>query len=201
MVAFLWMMVFHAVLLSAEQPPVYAASQILGDIRPEAGEVPKNWGARIAQQYFTYEIEPADDVLELKFPFSDWRYYSELQNELAKRFPEEATRPTIKLSLRNSVLPPEKIIGVVGGLGPLADASLVAQVESEFNSDESQIHSVELRVNSDPHPPRSFWAGLNASTWSYIWDIAHFMRESDVHEFVLGSNTAHIHLGLFNKLS
>src|SRR3990167_1968920 len=186
----LWLL-FHAVLFSAESPPVYAVSRILGNIQPRQAEAPQIWGSRVVQQYLFQDVLPEEDFLELRFPLSYWRYYLALQMELAKHFPEESSRPRILLSLRNSLRVPEKIIGVVGGLGPLADARLLELAMSELEAAYWAIPSVELRINSDPHPPRTFLASLNLSTWSYLLDIVNFLRQEDVHEFVLGSNTAH----------
>lgn len=177
-------------------PPARAKSGFLGVVDPRPGETPQAWGTRIAEKYLLSQASASKDILHLEFPLSDGVYYAELQNEIAKRFPKEAERPTIVLSLRNSTLPPERVIGLVGGLGPLADASLVCQVEMELNLNRFSEHSVELRLNSDPHPPRSVsWC------WSYMVDIWNFMHERDINEFVLASNTAHIHMSLFNWLS
>lgn len=182
-------------------PPICAMSQILGDIKPYFRESAQSWGARVAKQYLSSNEIPEYDIVDLKFPLSEWLYYSELQNELAKCFPIESDRPTIALSLRNSNLPPQKIIGILGGLGPLADANMVAQVESVFSSNLPPTRSVELRLHSNPHPPRTFWSMSRMSSWSYGWDIWNFMSQKDVSEFVLGSNTAHIQINLLNQLS
>jgi aspartate racemase len=142
----------------------------------------------------------AADTVELHLPWSSWRDYVELQRALAVEIPAESERPTIHLVLRNSDKPPQKTIAILGGLGPLADANLLEQVIGELSG--AQIApSVEIQIYSNPHPPRKFVSIFSASAWIYMWDLVQFLRQKNVDEFILGSNTAHMQYAGLNWLS
>ena len=182
-------------------PRPRGTSSIFGSIQPAPGESPQAWSTRIVGRYLASSTAPASDTLTLHLPLSNWAYYSELQTELAKHFPNESDRPQILLTLRNSHSQPEKSMGILGGLGPLADASLIKQIEAEFNFGKAPTHSVEIKLDSNPHPPRNFLAALHLWALDYLHDIWNFVSQPGVDEFVLASNTAHIRLGLFNLFS
>ena len=114
-------------------------------------------------------------------PLASAQAYQKLQMLIAEKFPQELDRPSFELHFSGES---EENIVLIGGVGPLSDASVVNKL--------SQIGgtwSRNLRLISSP-PPREpldlLWDGL-----PYLWNLRSFLRDSDY--FMVASNTAHAH--------
>ncbi len=115
--------------------------------------------------------------------------YLRLQKLIAKHIPKESQRPLFSLHLQLQPGTPTQTVGLLGGMGPLSDAHILAKVANLINI-KSTPKNTALHLLSAP-PPRTFgeiiWDGPR-----YLWQIWEFFR-SGYDRFFLLSNTAHLH--------
>ena len=127
------------------------------------------------------------------------KLYKQLQQEIAKRIPTEYDRPIIELKIhfnktnKNSA----KTIGILGGIGPLSDASIVEKLVKHIEPF-SIKQNLSIHLLSMP-PPRSTWEMLTGGI-SYIKKLYEF-ASLDYSQFFMASNTAHMHYEKFAKLT
>lgn len=128
------------------------------------------------------------------------KQYQKLQKIIAKKIPHEFDRPSIELFIHwgdNLNSSPDNTIGVLGGMGPLSDASLIEKVIEE-SSLQKKENLLSIHLFSVP-PPRKKIEILQGGI-QYGYKLFDFFRKK-YSSYFLFSNSAHINYDLIKKLS
>jgi|GEM_PF-5871445 len=128
--------------------------------------------------------------------------YQMLQQTIAKKIPIEGKRPVVHVQFigQASQGNNSKTIGILGGTGPLSDASITQEVIHSLG-DEAQQHSIDLL--SIP-PPRA--GGLSRAPHmpvqlkNYVATMQKFLQDTRATDFYLASNTAHNHIDVVQAM-
>jgi aspartate/glutamate racemase len=127
--------------------------------------------------------------------------YWSLQQAIAEKIPTEFSRPVFDLRFifKDNLAPvePKRTVGILGGTGPLSDATIMRlvfrQLKPEAMAAGSMIHLFSLP------PPRTIssqaFGGL-----TYGARLTTFMRHG-YQEYFLASNTAHLNIDTLRQLS
>lgn len=126
--------------------------------------------------------------------------YKQLQEEIAKIFPNEYDRPTIKLTIiGNARFNPEKKgkpdLALMGGVGPLSDAHVICGLVDDLKKKEA-VDNMHVVLLSAPPPRAEAKIGSSAR---YLRQIIQFTR-IDAGGYAMLSNTAHINADRFKSL-
>ncbi len=151
-----------------------------------------------------HELEDGEDhghqFIELKLKPTQWSIYQELQWRIAEVIPDEEKRPTVFLTLSESTEPENMPgIGILGGMGPLADAELIQALMNRLKASQKPINWKQFVVHilSAP-PPRSLQATTGRGL-TYLHRIGVFASQG-YQRYYLASNTAHIHITGFKTM-
>ncbi len=128
-------------------------------------------------------------------------YYVALQKKIAELIPREDHRPTIDLKLVGENVSSreqkgQKVvsIGILGGLGPLADADLIERVQGQAKKLGFKQNNMIINLFSAP-PPRRLVQILNYLLLYLYRIFFRFLKRKHSH-FYLASNTAHTRIKL-----
>lgn len=113
--------------------------------------------------------------------------------------PEEAMRPVIFLDLYGEHVMKSSFVhvAILGGMGPISDASLLNKVISKISANNGDTTNVRIHLLSAA-PPRRLIRILTTSL-SYLLRVHSFLQ-SPYSVIFLASNTAHIFYSLMNYL-
>lgn len=162
---------------------------------------PEAWADKVVLTYPTQTTSASSETMQMVLPPDMIDHYVELQRALAKRFPLESSRPNIYLTIKGSRAPSEGVLGILGGVGPLSDADMLKHAFDELENSDTPTADIEIRLYSNPHPPRSFWDYFKFSTWQYFFSSFFFLRQPDVDQYMVASNTAHLHYKLLDGIA
>ncbi|MFY2508848.1 hypothetical protein ACN3E9_11300 [Vibrio pectenicida] len=181
-----------------------------GDKFSELQEKVENLGEegahQIKREQFCFKVydQHAEKALE----------YEKLQKTIAKYIPVEFERPVIDLRLvfsdgllpQGEFPPKENTIGILGGIGPLSDASLIKMISTRLSSkgskydDEFMIHLYSLP------PPREGLSEKTNLTWAARMAGPGALGKEEgflthgYKDYYLASNTAHSNISRINAL-
>lgn len=175
-------------------PPFYAAKD------------PERWVKQV-MDVIQERIEENDKVWDMtlmieNFPPHQFHFYQLLQQEIAKKIPIEANRPTIHLKIRGANRSLDRHTApdyaYMGGTGPLSDAAALGGIMAEYHlhKKNKSFDNFSADLFSCP-PPRD---GKIARTKHYLQTVKNFMSECDSEHFCLLSNTAHLNINKVKKL-
>lgn len=148
-----------------------------------------------------YHLEDGGDqstqVISLKLSPSLWPIYAQLQTRIAQLIPTEEKRPTIDLALTDTpTAEPEQGIGILGGMGPLADSQLIKLVMNQLEKSEQSIDWNRLGIHLYSAPPPRSEGITSTKSIRYAERLLEFATRG-FSKYYLASNTAHIHYGAF----
>jgi len=166
---------------------------------PLDGEAPAAWARAALVPVRTANAKPSHTTLIVELPAGQVGHYRALQEESARLWPKEQSRPSIRLTLRSRVQPPGLRYGVVGGVGPLADADVACRAVAALRRRGDAADHVQIELLSKP-PPRSLKKKIAAGL-CYARAIRDFLRDPAMSEFLIASNTAHAKYGTAARLS
>ncbi len=126
--------------------------------------------------------------------------YEELQILISQKIPTEGKRPTIKIAFTygDPKSKNAKSLGVVGGMGPLSDASLMKKVFEKVKEDKNASGTFYLM--SSP-PPRGKTLFGKRNLVNYCKEMEKFLGSDKFDEYVLAGNTGHANKGAFEFLT
>lgn len=135
-------------------------------------------------------------LIKLRLPPSQFQNYVELQKKIAEIIPDESYRPTIDLTLTLASGTPTKSIGLLGGMGPLADNNILTTIMNLISGNkEIDWNQFAIHLLSAP-PPRVFFAVFQG--FSYFYKVIDFATQGHDRYYMLG-NKAHLHLKWFER--
>jgi aspartate/glutamate racemase len=190
------------------------------DIGPQESKEP--WVRRVvaqvcAQADMTRPIDKSNNftkvTIELNnYPAAKWPYYVGFQTGMPAISPVEGFRPTVLLHVRGeNMLGKPAQFGMLGGVGPLADASALGiLMRKKLNTQEPispneagrRLANVSFDLFSCPPPRKQV---LGGKQWSkevitYMVKVRAFAKQCPGPLVVL-SNTAHLNLSALNLIS
>ena len=146
----------------------------------------------LAQKQFYFEIS-SDHTRQIQ-------YYQQLQQALADQIPVEYERPVFDIKVfygDADGLQAESTIGILGGIGPLSDASILSMIHAKLGA--AEIHkNVAIHLYSLP-PPRTSWQQLRGGIL-YGARLARFLTHG-YRSYYLASNTAHVNLATISRIT
>lgn len=196
----------------------FAVRAIFGSINTYADErlktalakaLPK-WAGDMNQEewaklvIWAYNIKANSDqanvYLPLQLPPEKYPYYCQLQKEIAKLIPAESHRPTIHLSLKGTnVKVGTPAFGMIGGIGPLSDATILHRTMDKIGKRGWQDLHIELY--SSPPPRKREFFHLIKHAWTYAANLKRFFNQTTISNFCLLSNSGHLNWKLLNAWS
>ncbi len=151
-----------------------------------------------------HELEDGEDhghqFIELNLKPTQWSIYQEIQWRIAELIPDEEKRPTLLLTLSESPEPEnESGIGILGGMGPLADAELIQALMNRLHASHKPVNWKRFAVHLLSAPPPRSWQATTGRGLTYLHRIGAFATQG-YQRYYLASNTAHIHITGFKSL-
>lgn len=189
----------------------------MGKIR----ETPEVWAKNVMAAFnITDNRNHTETFIRIHLVPSDVHFYKHLQEEIAKKIPNEWDRPGIEVEISKPNIIPKYTCCIGGGMGPLSDAAIVTKAVGEINKHAldnmrkgdfpvvDPWDDARIVLYSAPSPMRGVKQLGNLPKLFPWWGrVQEFMTRwyrnypGQTTSYVIASNTAHVQMNTLRTLA